>query len=43
MKYFRRMKQNVATDPFLDEIASVADAWDMSTGRQDKIKVQREA
>ena len=43
MKYFRRMKQNLATDPFLDEIAGVPQAWDRSTGRQDKIKVQREA
>ncbi len=43
MKYFRRMKQNIAVTPFLDEIANVSDAWDMSTGRQDKIKVQREA
>ena len=43
MKYFRRMKQNIAVTPFLDEIASIPDAWDMSTGRQDKIKVQREA
>ncbi len=43
MKYFRRMKHNVATEPFLNEIAGVPEAWDMSTGRQDKIKVQREA
>ena len=29
--------------PFLDEIAGVEDAWSVSTGRQDKIAVQREA
>ena len=29
--------------PFLDEIASIPYAWHLSTGRQDKIAVQREA
>ena len=43
MKYFECLKQGVDTKPFLDEINSVEGAWDTSTGRQDKIKVQREA
>jgi hypothetical protein len=43
MKYFRRIKHNIDVQPFLDEIASIPDAWDLSTGRQDKIAVQREA
>ena len=37
------MKQHVDVQPFLREIAAEADAWDLSTGRQDKIAVQREA
>ena len=43
MKYFERIRADVDPIPFLDEIASVKDAWDRSTGRQEKIKVQREA
>lgn len=43
MRYFEKISAFVDPAPFLDEIASVHDAWDMSTGRQDKIKVQREA
>jgi len=43
MKYFRRIKQDIDVRPFLNEIASMQDAWDLSTGRQDKIAVQREA
>ncbi|WP_130402144.1 aspartyl/asparaginyl beta-hydroxylase domain-containing protein [Thalassococcus sp. S3] len=43
MKYFKCLKPNLDPKPFLDEIASIDGAWDMSTGRQDKIKVQREA
>jgi len=43
MKYFRRIKHDVDVQPFLDEIASIPEAWDLSTGRQDKIAVQREA
>ena len=43
MKYFRRIKHDVDVQPFLDEIAAVSEAWDLSTGRQDKIAVQREA
>ena len=43
MNYFRRMKSAIDPKPFLDEIDGVEGAWDLSTGRQDKIKVQREA
>lgn len=43
MNYFRRMKSAIDPKPFLDEIAGIDGAWDLSTGRQDKIKVQREA
>ena len=43
MKYFRRIKAEVDPKPFLDEIAAVDGAWDVATGRQDKIEVQREA
>ncbi len=43
MKYFRLMKNNIDVQPFLNEIASIPDAWARSTGRQDKIAVQREA
>lgn len=43
MQYFNRIKTGIDPQPFLDEIASVEDAWEGSTGRQDKIAVQREA
>lgn len=43
MKYFRRISSAIDTQSFLDEIAAVEGAWDQSTGRQTKIKVQREA
>ena len=43
MQYFKRLKSNVDTAPFLAEIESVSKAWDAATGRQDKIAVQREA
>ncbi len=43
MKYFKRILQNVPTEPLLTEIASVSDAWAQASGRQDKIAVQREA
>ena len=43
MRYFRRMKQDIDVRPFLREIAAETDAWGHSTGRQDKIAVQREA
>ena len=43
MNYFRKLKDGVDVKPFLDEIGSIPDAWGLSTGRQDKIAVQREA
>jgi len=43
MHYFRCLKSDVDPKPFLDEIAGIDGAWDAATGRQDKIKVQREA
>ena len=43
MKYFKCLKSDVDPKPFLDEIAGIDGAWDVSTGRQDKIEVQREA
>ena len=43
MKYFKRIRSAVPTQPFLDEIAGIDDAWAIATGRQDKIPVQREA
>jgi aspartyl/asparaginyl beta-hydroxylase (cupin superfamily) len=43
VKYFKRIRADIPTQPFLDEIASVDEAWATATGRQDKIAVQREA
>jgi hypothetical protein len=43
MQYFRRIASAIDPEPFLDEIAAVDSAWDSATGRQQKIKVQREA
>ncbi len=43
MKYFRCIRSAIDPTPFLDEIAVIKGAWDQSTGRQQKIKVQREA
>jgi Aspartyl/Asparaginyl beta-hydroxylase len=43
MKYFRRLKAQIDTRPFLDELSADSDAWMAATGRQEKIAVQREA
>lgn len=43
MKHFRRVKTAIDPKAFLEEIAAVGGAWTAATGRQDKIKVQREA
>ena len=43
MKHFKCMKSDIDPQPFLDEIEQIGNAWDLSTGRQEKIKVQREA
>ena len=43
MQYFELVRHGIDPTPFLEEIMSLDDAWDTSTGRQDKIAVQREA
>ena len=43
MKHFERIRRDIDPAPFLAEIAGVDAAWDVATGRQDKIAVQREA
>lgn len=43
MQYFKRLASDIDPKPFLKEIAAAEDPWAMSTGRQDKIAVQREA
>ncbi len=43
MQYFRRIESEIDPRAFLEEIEAVEGAWDRSTGRQTKIKVQREA
>lgn len=43
MKHFRKIETARNIQPFLDEIAAVPNAWDLNTGRQQKIAVQREA
>lgn len=43
MDKFKLIRRAVDTQPFLDEIAQVDDAWELATGRQEKIRVQREA
>ena len=43
MRYFSLIRDGIDVDPFLREIAAVSDAWEIATGRQDKIRVQREA
>ncbi|MEL6768549.1 MAG: aspartyl/asparaginyl beta-hydroxylase domain-containing protein [Pseudomonadota bacterium] len=43
MKHFERLRVGIDPRPFLQEIEGVDGAWDSATGRQEKIKVQREA
>lgn len=43
LRYFQLIKPQVDPAPFLAEIARLSDPWGIATGRQDKIKVQREA
>jgi hypothetical protein len=42
MKFFKRIRADIPTQLFLEEIAGVVDAWAAATGRQEKIAVQRE-
>ncbi|MEM9224437.1 MAG: aspartyl/asparaginyl beta-hydroxylase domain-containing protein [Pseudomonadota bacterium] len=43
MQFFRLVQSDIDPLPYLDEIAAVGGAFDLVTGRQDKIAVQREA
>lgn len=43
MQYFQRIRSGVAVQPLLDSVAEVDAAWDLQTGRQEKVRVQREA
>ena len=43
MQYFSLVRDRIDTTPFLEEISGVDNAWDQATGRQEKIRVQREA
>lgn len=43
MKYFKLMASNVDTQAMLDEINENSEIWGSSTGRQEKIAVQRES
>jgi len=43
MKYFELKEPKIDPAPYLQEIESIDNAWAEATGRQDKIKVQREA
>jgi aspartyl/asparaginyl beta-hydroxylase (cupin superfamily) len=40
---FSLIRDGIDTTPFLSEIAALDGAWEQATGRQDKIRVQREA
>src|SRR5215471_18499256 len=42
VKYFRLIRSGVDIAPLLEEIAAQEHAWGIATGRQDKIRVQRE-
>lgn len=43
MKYFKRIRTDIAVQPLLDSVRAVDAAWDIQTGRQEKVRVQREA
>ena len=43
MQYFQRVRSGIAVQPLLDSVAGVDAAWDLQTGRQEKVRVQREA
>jgi outer membrane protein assembly factor BamB len=42
MKYFKLIRSNIDVEPLLEEIRSREDAWLIDTGRQNKIRVQRD-
>lgn len=43
MRYFKRIKVGLNVQPILDEITQHPDPWNLFSGRQEKIAVQREA
>ena len=43
MNHFKLIRAGVDVAPLLAEIDALPDAWSLSTGRQDKVTVQREA
>jgi len=42
MKYFKLIRSGIDVAPLLEEVQSQPEAWLANTGRQDKIRVQRE-
>jgi hypothetical protein len=42
MKYFKLIRSDIDVAPLLEEIRSQEDAWLIDTGRQSKIRVQRD-
>ena len=42
MKYFKLIRSGIDVAPLLEEIDSQQQAWLIATGRQDKIRVQRD-
>jgi aspartyl/asparaginyl beta-hydroxylase (cupin superfamily) len=43
MQYFKCIRSGIAVEPLLDSVSAVDSAWDLQTGRQEKVRVQREA
>lgn len=43
LRHFRLLASQIDPTPYLDEIASLENPWELTTGRQEKIQVQREA
>src|SRR5580704_13706395 len=42
MKYFKLIRSGIDVAPLLEEVRSREEAWLIDTGRQDKIRVQRD-
>src|ERR1700733_701552 len=42
MKYFKLIRSGIQVAPLLEEVRSQEQAWLLDTGRQDKIRVQRD-
>lgn len=43
MNYFKCIRSGIAVEPLLDSVSAVDEAWGLQTGRQEKVRVQREA